>query len=158
MDVKQMTIEDFLLARIAEDEASARKAAGEGIGPEWSVDTDYGPAVVSGKWGTDHDTFDWHVCFAEGSPGAGQAAHIANHDPARVLRECDAKRRIVEEHTQEPVIPGWSERGETYACRVCRHQFAYEEVVRTGDVPCATLRLMAAIYADHSDYREEWKP
>ena len=52
------------------------------------------------------------------------AGHIARHDPARVLAECDAKRRIVE---------------------------------RRNHLDGPTLRALAAVYADHPDWREEWK-
>jgi hypothetical protein len=27
-----------------------------------------------------------------------------------------------------------------------------------GEYPCRTLRALAAVYADHPDYRDEWKP
>jgi Family of unknown function (DUF6221) len=58
--------------------------------------------------------------------------------PARVLAECKAKRAIVGRHQQ------YEGNG---ICEECRH---YD--------PCDTLRFLAAVYADHPDYREEWKP
>src|SRR5690606_17844004 len=70
-------------------------------------------------------------------------AHIARHDPARVLAECQAKRAIVEhilvQMRDEPTMTrGRAHRGLT--------PWAY------------TLRLFAAVYADHPDYQEEWRP
>lgn len=71
------------------------------------------------------------------------AEHIARWNPARVLAECDAKRRIVEEHakldvTRVEALSNW-ERG---------HQVALDKV----------LRLLALPYADRPRYREEWRP
>ena len=56
--------------------------------------------------------------------------------PARVLAECDAKRRIVE----------LADRDDNW--RYGMHSEAIGEV----------LRLLALPYADHPDYREEWRP
>jgi hypothetical protein len=75
---------DFLLARITEDGAVARATSGQ----PWSATV---PRMVHADGGfriksryvasTDHDE---------------DRAHIARWDPARVLAECEAKRRIVE--------------------------------------------------------------
>ncbi|MFI1562170.1 DUF6221 family protein [Streptomyces sp. NPDC020490] len=73
------------------------------------------------------------------------ARHIAAHDPARVLREIDAKRAVLALHTQSIRDDG---------CQVC-------------DVPggrrlrpdaCTTVRLLAVVYADRPGYRETWRP
>src|SRR5688572_20799212 len=72
-----MTLTEFLLARLTEDEAAARAAAGEhGVYPGtwWGQEAGGEPSGVSSEDG----------------------AHIARHDPARVLAECEAKRRIVD--------------------------------------------------------------
>jgi hypothetical protein len=68
------------------------------------------------------------------------AEHIARHDPARVLRELDAKRKIIAEHDvySRPL-------GERMDCQ-------------SYDFPCTTLRLLALPYADRPGYREEWRP
>ena len=67
--------------------------------------------------------------------------HALRHRPARVLREIDAKRRILAEHP----LNGW-------VCDTCDN----------GEVdqvfPCPTLRLLALPYADRPGYREEWAP
>jgi hypothetical protein len=64
------------------------------------------------------------------------ATHIARWDPARVLAECEAKRRIVELVLDRPI----RDHGD------CKCE------------SCWTLRLVALPYADHPDYRAEWKP
>lgn len=74
------------------------------------------------------------------------AEHIARHDPARVLAEVDAKRRIIAEH-----------RGSGVTCPRCSLGAEDGQVVYWRD-PCATLRLLALPYADHPEYRPEWAP
>lgn len=76
-------------------------------------------------------------------------AYHDRFDPARVLREVEAKRRILDEH---PILT---------AGRVCTRCSDYAEpgeVFREVPGPCATVRLLALPYADHDDFREEWKP
>jgi len=131
-----VTLTEFLLARIAEDKAEA-KAAGQVESSQWWVD---GPAQVSGK--------HWVYATGEKFERREVADHIARHDPARVLAECEAKRRIV----------GW-------------HGFGHEcpdDGTVAGLAPagwygessdeCPTLLALAMPYADHPDYDEAWKP
>jgi hypothetical protein len=76
----------WLLDRIAEDEAAARASGGEwsnGLPATIHPDPTVYRTVVAGPR---------HVC---GSILAADAEHIARWDPARVLTECDAKRRII---------------------------------------------------------------
>ncbi|MFB7162349.1 DUF6221 family protein [Streptomyces sp. NPDC056242] len=84
---------------------------------------------------------------------AGIAEHIVKHDPARVLREIDAKRQLLRKVFEyEAMID--SEWG-------CSHD---ADAIRTGlcsetqpnDVEA--LRLLALPYADRPGYREEWRP
>ena len=81
-----MTLTDFLLARIAEDEDRAKRAA-FGWGATWSVVTD--------------EFEDWSTVHADGKrdmvgcEDGDVTEHIARHDPSRVLAECEAKRRII---------------------------------------------------------------
>jgi hypothetical protein len=69
-------------------------------------------------------------------------------DLARVLREVQAKRRVMERH-----CPGMRTRGYVY-CQACPDD-------RDGfpEVPideCPELRDLAVPYSDHPDYRKEW--
>lgn len=122
---------EFLLARVAEDEAVARGALDvRNPGYEWEAtqvhDRDYGAI----------DEVSLH--------------------PARVLAECEAKRRIVEEHPPTDPI----DRDGTCYCQRCLGQgtdVGYPDEWVQAWHPCPTLRLLAAIYADHPDYREEWR-
>jgi hypothetical protein len=64
---------------------------------------------------------------------------------ALLLAECEAHRRIVEAH---PSYGGYGEH-----CATC-----YAESDLSGDDwPCVTLRALASVYADHEDFREEWR-
>jgi hypothetical protein len=59
--------------------------------------------------------------------------HVLRWSPARVLAECEAKRRIVE---GEPA-------------RIANDRHSQWE---------RTLRDLAAVYSDHPGYDEEWRP
>lgn len=39
-------------------------------------------------------------------------------------------------------------------CRVCHDYWKHDGIYH----PCQTVRLLASVYSDHPDYREEWKP
>lgn len=62
-----------------------------------------------------------------------QADHVVRWNPARVLREVAAKRALMVELDSS----GGPE---------------------TEDAYHVVLRRLAAVYADHPDYREEWRP
>lgn len=113
-----MTLTEFLLARIAEDEEAAHGAAA-------AMQSNYG----TGSWDVRPDG---RLGLGGGlSLGVGPVApHVARHDPARVLAECEAKRRIVEEVL--PIHPDYD--------------------------PLYVQRLLALPYADHPDYQEAWRP
>jgi hypothetical protein len=82
--------------------------------------------------------------------GMKDAAFIAAWDPARVLREIDAKRRIMECHE-----PWTASNGDTICGRCGREHIDG----RPGaHFPCQTLRLLAAPYSDRPGFREEWSP
>ncbi|MFC8361109.1 DUF6221 family protein [Streptomyces griseorubiginosus] len=79
-------------------------------------------------------------------PRVETRVHIARHDPARVLRESDAKRQIAAWRRQPTQKEFSSGRYRTMGCRC-------------GDGwPCATLRLIALPYADRPGYQESWRP
>ena len=120
-DTQELTLTDFLLARIAEDEAAARAAEGPAQTP-WRAT--YGRQVETARDGYLVTPEDEHSYTTD--PPDDVALHIARHDPARVLAECEAKRRIVQ-NAQDP-----------------------------GDD--LFVAILALPYADHPDYREEWRP
>lgn len=126
MTAETLALTDFLLARIAEDEARANGAlAAESNYPH------FGDTAADALLG-----------LAE-SEGADAAAllHFGQYRPARVLAECEAKRRIVEAaHPRNlPLDSADYLSGATYGLDVA-------------------LRALAAVYADHPGYRDEWRP
>jgi hypothetical protein len=110
MSTDTLTLTDFLLARIAEDEAVAESATGEPVFQ--------GLQLFSDGYGTD----------------------VIARSRRGTLAECEAKRRIVEWHFGKPNDGG------PY-CANCG-----------SDWPCENLAALALPYADHPDFREEWRP
>lgn len=71
---------------------------------------------------------------------AADAQHIARHSPFRVLSDVAVKLDLLKLHGAEAgQHPDF-----------CGHD--------KHELPCPTLRLLARPYADHPDYREEWRP
>lgn len=116
----------FLRNRLTDDERQA-KAAMTYAAKDWFIETS---GIVTTGPEDDVYTNDREV-----------AEHIARHDPSRVLREVEAKRRIVEQH-ESIGDPPPSEFG--------------PDLVRAelGRV----LALLTLPYADHPEYRDEWRP
>jgi hypothetical protein len=141
------SLTDFLLQRIAEDEAAARAAT---PGP-WSAGSEYADAAV---WqGDDHSMGIAHASWEYDESSAANFDHIARHDPARVLARCEADRRIVGMHAPDKSHPDpWAHTVDP-ACTSYGdfdHTIVYED-------ECPTLRALASVYAGHPDYREEWR-
>jgi hypothetical protein len=133
-----MTLVEFWLARLDED---ARAAQAAQPGP-WNPD---GGSVYAS-----HPT-DQVVTYTE------SAGHIARHDPARVLVEVDAKRRIVAEY--QASVSEW--RALTSGdCEWKRGESGPELQRLTGRLLGLELavRHHAAVHAEHPDYDEAWRP
>jgi hypothetical protein len=78
---------------------------------------------------------------------AGGMAHAdALIEPARLLYECTAKRMILAVHSISPPTPSTDGSGRGARCAHDGTRY-----------PCLTLRALALPYADHPDYREEWR-
>lgn len=130
-----MTIVEFLMQRIAEDEA---------VGRDWSHINRGGGIKVD-------------VC-------GGGTGYLAICNPDRVLAECAAKRRIVELHKfgpgyrqRQPWEPEWPQ--PEYVRDVCGECYEWDEdddCASNAAAPCATIRTMAQVYSGHPDYRQEW--
>jgi Family of unknown function (DUF6221) len=123
-----VTLTEFLLARIAEDEAAAQYALAHAIRGE---DFDH-----QWKW--------IHLYrLKDRQRGWSSGHHDGAPSPARVLAECEAKRRIVRLHDE-----------------------LLEENLAKGDASAwgadlmhmDVLRLLAMPYADHPDYQQGWRP
>jgi hypothetical protein len=119
---------EFLAARISEDEAVANAGARR-VGMPWRAGPQRGTpgGLVLDELGL------------VGSTGGRYAAdHIARHDPARALREADAKRALLAGH------------GGVHRCDWGEH--------RGGDFgPCSTQLILGVIYSDHPDFCADWK-
>jgi hypothetical protein len=124
----------FLLAQLALDEAAAKGAAARGA--KWSsVKLD--PEELGDAW--------WLFPPFE--------IHVRRHDPARVLREVEAKRLIIAAHntTVRERMRSHPDYGQDYWCDTCSHE-------NPAGRWCRTLLLLASAWSDHPDYRQEWKP
>lgn len=105
------------------------------------------------------------VTYDEGSPSEAQAAHIARHDPARVLAEVAAKRAVLDEY--DKVFRARQENSEravelsqlgapdagAYA-NVKAHGWKLDGVLVGLN---AAIGLLAQPYAGQPGWREEWR-
>lgn len=81
--------------------------------------------------------------------------------PEWLLAEVDAKRRILDLHHPDKHLENWY--WDSRKCAECGH--LWHRMTEPGTPPtvigpetgCATVRLLALPYADHPDYREEWR-
>ncbi len=80
----------------------------------------------------DDDTRNAWLLGIDGGSSLSPGDRVAYH-PARVLAECEAKRRIVEAHGSQ-----LDARGEVYWS--------------------PEVRYLAQVYSDHPDYDEAWRP
>lgn len=103
MTAANLTLADFLLARIAEDEAEARKGKADSY------------SIEGGG-----------ITYAETGYNTLPDLTI---DPDRVLAECGAKRVAVDWYLNDDAT-----------------------------VMEATIRALAAVYANHPEYRDGWRP
>lgn len=129
----------FVLARIAEDVDVATVAI-DGYGtPKWAnSDDEY---VYP-----DPPPGNSYIAVGPWDGGIGlPARHIARHDPARVLAQCAAMRKVVDLHDRAH-----------HQC-VADDEDGPSTLWRTSANPCDTLRALASIWSDHPDYRQEWR-
>jgi hypothetical protein len=129
------SLTDFLLERIAEDEAVARAATQSEKWWHWPEDNP-GPRTAPYQPPTAYVRAQEDPYIGRGMEWA-DAVHIARWDPARSLAECETKRRII-------------------AIAQISLDFADEHDNEAVDAR-AVLAALATIYADHPDYRPEWR-
>lgn len=136
-----MTLTEFLTARYDEDEMAAIGLASH----SWIIE--------------ENGEFDYSVCFeterlqreaVADTWRADVVGHIARHDPARVLREVEAKRKILADFENQAGwdLPEGVAEGRDDDEREC------DQAIR--DTLGIVLADFAAIWSDHPDYREEW--
>lgn len=121
----------WLRAQLDDDERVALECAGA----PWSADI---PGAVHVSSVARAENRAWrtlgHVAHVERD---ADRKHIARWDPARVLTEVEAKRRILDE-----CLAVWADEGGT----------------QIGDLPETVVRLLAQLYAGRDGWREEWRP
>lgn len=122
-----MTIVEFIEQMIAEDEAVALDSFYEG--QTWSTEEE---VVVS----IDQDLEP--VLFMDRKR---DATHAARWSPARVLRECAAKRAIVEMGAERMAL---------------MPEFMSQADIGARGQIISTLRALASAYADHEDFDAGW--
>lgn len=171
-----VTLVEFILARLDEDERVAldatrqheRAVAAFKVGRPDDMQDEEGESAADWSGGSDEDDRGYFrravwagkgiatICEMHDERDDASPTHIARHDPARVLAEVAAKRRIVELHTPKDP-PG------LHLCPVCVSWEIWRsqepgESLPLDDAPCETLRLLALPFADHPAYETEWAP
>ena len=131
----------WVRAQIDDEERMAR-AATQGAWKLWGMD------VLADRDGTSNVNTAQMVAYTRHESGllTFNAQHIATWDPARVLAEVEAKRRILDEHGPDELRP--------WECRACAGPHGDDGY----HIPCPTVRLVALPYADRDGYRDEWRP
>ncbi|MEV0237547.1 DUF6221 family protein [Nonomuraea sp. NPDC050786] len=114
-----MDLIKFLRARLDEDEELARAAGNR-------------------HWLVQDNTIDLYPEHEDDGymrwPTRADARHAAHWEPARVLREVEAKRALIKWVLDWPLRPS-----------------------RPSSID-GVLERLALAYSDHPDYRDEWKP
>jgi hypothetical protein len=119
----------FLRARLEEDQAAAEAAPLDAV-----------ECLTS-----------WIDYTNDGGESERAEAHLRRHDPARVLREVEAKRRIVDVHHDV-------NDGDCAACVVGEWGYPTHGRGHPAPWPCQTVRLLGLPFSDHPDYSPEWFP
>ncbi len=170
-----MDLAEFLLARLAEDEQVAKaairqhEAAVEAFKAGRPADMEDLPEETSACWsGGSDESQDGHwrqavwagdgiatVCEMLDEYDSASPAHIARHDPARVLAEVEAKRGLVELHATKLTARGTYEGRDYRSCLTCDPTPPMDA---PNPGPCATLKLLALPFADHPECHPSWLP
>lgn len=146
----------FFQARLDEDEALALQAA-QVAGPDWTWKTE----VPEGHGEpTDYIiSLDGALLLDTMGGIEGEAPHVARHDPARVLRDVEADRKLLamlerarafNDHMFASTHPEGIASGEILSerMRAATQVLTMEEVAR----------IRAARFSGHPDYRPQWAP
>lgn len=117
--MSELRLAEFLRERLDEDERVARAAGNR----QWLVQDNTIDLYPERE---DDGYMSW--------PTRADARHAANWEPARVLREIEAKRELIKWVLRWPLRPA------------------------PPSSVDGVLERLALPYADHEGYREEWKP
>lgn len=123
-----MDLVQWLGEQLDEDERVARVCSGDGKWDERDIAI-YGPHL-----------------------GTEVLAHMARHDPARVLREIDAKRQLLDKlFAYEAKIDG------EWGCCHSAEEIRAGMCEETNPSDITALRLLASVYEGRPGYLEEWR-
>lgn len=153
-----MTIEEFIEARLTADEAAAKAAQHGGTGNWVASGAEVyavGVELSSAHRCDQHDPGVPNECDDTLIADVDEdhlkvAEHIAGHNPARELRQVAALQAIAGRRAGEH-----RERRPFGHCETCRDYDNHREY-NPVPWPCPTVRAVASIWADHSDFRPEW--
>lgn len=126
-----MTIAEFLLARITELSTRAHTAC------EAEADPTHAVRVIASKLVVNEFDAPFSIRW-----------FMANQSPQHAIQDAQAKVRVLARH------PGATAEDE---CPGCGADLSGRWNTGPGEL-CPELQDMALAYADHTDYREEWKP
>lgn len=138
---------NFLLDRIDDDQLLAQRA----VPGRWTAlpanqaRDGFDVVAIQGDQAQFDVAYDHSAEPREGACSEPTAAFLVSMHPARVMAECETKRKLLHEHRE------MQERGNPVCARCDDDGFGVAW-------PCLTTRLIALVYADHPDYREEWRP
>jgi hypothetical protein len=143
----------FVTARLDEDEATA-SAGARRVGMPWRAEPQPGTpgGLVTDELGL------------VGSTGGRYAAeHIARHDPARVLREVEAKRArlalyLDAKEALAAALGAAPPDGPAFAHSYVRERINVNQASGRFAALEMSVRLDAMAWCDHPDYDPEWKP
>jgi hypothetical protein len=126
---------EFLLERIAGDQEMAEKAA---------------------EFPWDHPSdAPWPRAAQLAEIGSVTQAHIARWDPARVLAECEAKRHIIAIHTGAVSALSMIKTADGGSADAAIAIGIVQATIATAE---AAMKYHAAVYSNHPDYDENWRP
>jgi len=155
-----MDIVEFLTARLDEDEAGALATTPVLVTGRWKVardkhaDDDAPLQLIQGEDPDDPASEEYSsteviaYCAYWQAEAEANLRHIARHDPARVLAEVKAKRRVMARHSV--VYDLHTEC--CYGCGWDREEGFHVEGIEN----CQELRDMASVYDQHPDYDPAW--
>ncbi|MER5209406.1 DUF6221 family protein [Streptomyces sp. NPDC002838] len=136
----------WLGEQLDEDERIARAATWCEDAAAWHAEpSPFGARDGGQRWYIEDAMDDGVVTHVDpvASDDEGVARHIAEWDPARVLREIDAKRELLRRY-------------EAMAADVLVLTSGVQEIL--SEYRRVILPSLAAGYSDRPGYREEWRP
>lgn len=143
---------EWLEAQIAEDERIAREVPEQYR--QWEC-TEFDDEMRNGEMRRVWMLDTGRATVEDGFEGLNPSdlRHIARHDPARVLAECNAKRRIIAEaFLYEAKIDS------EWGCCHTAEQIQAGECPETPPDEIEMLRALASAFEGRPGYQETWKP